>query len=213
MVYYASGKWQSAGRRNHRLALHQRTQRHEDGPGRSACHRHGVGHGGSAGSRRQRQVQRGRMQPGTVTQKDILGEYTDHLMQFVEVDKIKPFKILADRRQRRRRPARARPFRPDAAAERDGNVLRAGRHFPEPSLQPVRAGEHRGADPSRSRRRRGLRRGVGRRRRPRLLPGRDGRARARRLRDHAGRAPLSQTRSRRGHRLRSARLAGRATTG
>ena len=33
---------------------------------------------------------------GTVTQKNILNEYIDHLMQFVEVAAIKPFRIVAD---------------------------------------------------------------------------------------------------------------------
>ena len=33
---------------------------------------------------------------GTVVKKDILGEYVDQMMEFVEVDKIKPFRILAD---------------------------------------------------------------------------------------------------------------------
>jgi phosphomannomutase len=34
--------------------------------------------------------------PGIVTKVDLLPEYLDHLMQFIAVDKIKPFKIVAD---------------------------------------------------------------------------------------------------------------------
>jgi phosphomannomutase len=34
--------------------------------------------------------------PGTVTQRDIMPEYADHLMRFVEPAKLKPFKIVAD---------------------------------------------------------------------------------------------------------------------
>jgi phosphomannomutase len=34
--------------------------------------------------------------PGTTKQQDISGDYTAHLMQFVDVDKIKPFRIVAD---------------------------------------------------------------------------------------------------------------------
>jgi phosphomannomutase len=34
--------------------------------------------------------------PGTVTRRDILEEYIDHLMRFVAADKLKPFKIVAD---------------------------------------------------------------------------------------------------------------------
>jgi phosphomannomutase len=34
--------------------------------------------------------------PGKLTTMDIMGEYIDHLMQFVDVDKIKPFRILGD---------------------------------------------------------------------------------------------------------------------
>jgi len=33
---------------------------------------------------------------GTVTKQDLLPEYVEHLIKFVDIDKIKPFKILAD---------------------------------------------------------------------------------------------------------------------
>lgn len=35
-------------------------------------------------------------QPGTVTKRALLDDYAAHLLQFIEEDKIKPFKILAD---------------------------------------------------------------------------------------------------------------------
>ncbi len=34
--------------------------------------------------------------PGTIVHKDVLGEYLDHLMAFIDVGSIKPFKIVAD---------------------------------------------------------------------------------------------------------------------
>ncbi len=34
--------------------------------------------------------------PGVVTQKDVLPEYIDHLMGFIDVTEVKPFKIVAD---------------------------------------------------------------------------------------------------------------------
>lgn len=34
--------------------------------------------------------------PGTITHRDLLAEYIDHLMQFIEVDKVKPFTIIGD---------------------------------------------------------------------------------------------------------------------
>ncbi len=95
MVYYASGKFHLPGV----IITASHCTRELNGMKmvRAGAHVIGMGSGMEdlrdlVGSGRFRTSHR----QGTVTERDILAEYTDHLMQFVEADKIKPFRILAD---------------------------------------------------------------------------------------------------------------------
>ncbi len=95
MVYYASGKWHLPGVII--TASHCTKELNGMKMVRAGAHVIGMGSGMEdlrdlvgSGSFKEAHA------AGKITQKDILGEYTDHLMQFVEVGRIKPFRILAD---------------------------------------------------------------------------------------------------------------------
>lgn len=74
--------------------------------------------------------------PGTVTEQDTLAGYAEHLKSLVDLSSIRPLKVVVDALQRDGRPHRPDRLRGPAPRRRP-DVLRAGRHLPEPRGQPL----------------------------------------------------------------------------
>ena len=95
MVYYASGKWNMPGV----IITASHCTKELNGMKMVRAGAYVIGMGSGMEDLRDLVVgNKFRNAPavGKITQKNILNEYIDHLMQFVAVDKIKPFRILAD---------------------------------------------------------------------------------------------------------------------
>lgn len=95
MVYYASGKWNVPGVQI--TASHCTKELNGMKIARAGAHVIGMGSGMEelrdtvmAGGFHEAAT------PGSVTRREILGEVTDHLMQFVDVSAVSPFRILGD---------------------------------------------------------------------------------------------------------------------
>ena len=132
-------------------------------------------------------LRRGRRGAATVRPEDVWPASSSKVLSFVDVDAIRPLRVVVDAANGMAGvDAAARP-RAAAAARRRALLLRAGRDLPEPRAEPAAPGEprvHRREDARGGRR---PRRRVRRRRRPLLLRRRHGRVRPGRLRHRAPR--------------------------
>ncbi len=141
----------------------------------------------------------GRRTPGTVTRRDVLGDYAAHLRGLVDLSGIRPLKVVVDAGNGMGGHTVPTVFE-GLPLELDADVLRAGRHVPQPRGQPAGPEEHRRPPGTGARDRRRPRPRLRRRRRP-LLRRRRERRPGHPVRDHRpGRRPRTgQAPRRHGH--------------
>ncbi len=206
MLYFAVAQRRARRRRqDHRLAQPEAVQRHEDGAARGVPAERRGGH-----LRHPRHDRRGhdrRRRPrsrGTVTTKDVLDAYVDHVMGFIDPSLVKPFNVVLDAGSGMgglvapklfdRLPCRTTRL----CFEIDG---RFPNHEANPLIEENRRRHHRACAGREGRHRHR----VGRRRRPLLLHRRHRRVHLRRLHHGAARRGVSAEAPRRDDHLRPAR--------
>ena len=192
-------------RADHRVAQPQAVQRHQDGAdGRARRSAATKASARSATWWSARDAAGGAARMGTLTQANVLDDYVEQVMGFVDPSLIKPFNVVLDTANGMGGLVAPRlfdraPLPDDAAGVRDR------RHVPQLRGQPAHRGEPPGDHRAGAGREGRHRHRLGRRRRPRLLHRRHRRVRRRRLRHRAARGGVPDQAAGPGHRLRRAR--------
>ena len=177
----------TAARRSPRRTIPKRVQRHQDGPARGVPavgrrrHRRHPRHGHDGTHSRRRRGRRAR-----VESRDLLDDYVEKVMSFIDPAVIKPFNVVLDAGSGMAGLVAPRLF-DRLPCKTTRLCFDDRRHVPEPRGQSAHRREPAGHRRARHRREGGHRHRVGRRRRPLLLHRRHRRVHRRRLRHGAAR--------------------------